>query len=96
MDKDNKPDELLDEMEKTSAENKKFLAQIDRQIARADLEYAQILIEEKPRRITRTHIANKVNYYGIIYKKIIKNLPRTEEYLQSCCETVVDFRNREI
>ena len=57
---------------------------------------SQILIEEKPRRITRTHIANKVNYYGIIYKKIIKNLPRTEEYLQSCCETVVDFRNREI
>ena len=55
-----------------------------------------ILLEEKPRRITRTHIAHKISNYGIVNKRIIKNLPRTEEYLLSCCETVAKFRNREI
>jgi DNA replicative helicase MCM subunit Mcm2 (Cdc46/Mcm family) len=54
-----------------------------------------ILLEEKPRRITRTHIAHKISYYGIL-QRIIRNLPRTEEYLLSCCETVEEFRNRKL
>ena len=54
---------------------------------------SQILLEEKPRRITRSLIANKI-YYGVVNKRRIMNLPKTEEYLLSCCETVEQFRNR--
>lgn len=53
-----------------------------------------ILLEEKPRRITRNLIARKVNDYGILSKNRIKHSPRTEEYLLSCCETAEDFRQR--
>ena len=52
-----------------------------------------ILIEEKPRRITRNLIAKKANHNSD-RKTMVKNFPRTEEYLLSCCETVEDFRQR--
>ena len=54
-----------------------------------------LLFEEKPRRVTRTYIAKRISYFGILSREVIKNLPRTEEYLLSCCETVEEFRIRE-
>ena len=55
-----------------------------------------ILREEIPRRITRYLIAQRANIIDprILYSKFIRNLPKTEEYLLSCCETVEEFRNR--
>lgn len=55
---------------------------------------SQLMIEEKPRRITITLIADKIGYRGIAENKIIRNLPKTEKYLLSCCETSEDFRKR--
>lgn len=55
---------------------------------------SQILLEEKPRRITRTHIAHKMNDYGINNKRVMLKFPKTEEYLLSCCETVEAFQIR--
>lgn len=40
-------DELAKELSKTSEENEKFLADIDTQIKKADLHYAQMLVDEE-------------------------------------------------
>lgn len=42
---------------------------------------SQILIEQKPRRITRTHIAHKADNYGILSKKTKLKYPKTDKYL---------------
>lgn len=57
---------------------------------------SQILLEQKPRRITRTHIAHKISNYGILSKKTKLKYPKTEGYLLSCCETVENFKNRKL
>lgn len=53
-----------------------------------------ILLQKKAHRITKTYIAKTLNYFGLIQKNVIENLPRTKNLLSSCCETVEDFKKR--
>lgn len=55
-----------------------------------------ILREAKPQRITKTNIANRINYFGIRDKGIIERLPKSKETLINNCETVGQFKKRKL
>lgn len=55
-----------------------------------------ILKAVKPQRITKTDIANRINYFGILDRGIIERLPKSKETLINNCETVEQFRKRKL
>lgn len=54
----------------------------------------ELLKEDNPKRITRSLVAKRINYFGLQKPNVIKKLPRTEKLLLEYCETVDEFEER--
>lgn len=54
----------------------------------------EILSEKKPRRITKTYIANKIKYFGLFDYDILERLPISKKTLFDYCETTQQFHER--
>ncbi|AWK50541.1 hypothetical protein DIC82_05600 [Clostridium beijerinckii] len=50
--------------------------------------------EEKPRRITKTYIAKKMNQYMICNRRNLERLPLVNEIIKKNCETISEFNIR--